>query len=273
MATIDTFKVVIGDQTIAVRAPKLDIDTNLRELSNYLGKPFEDLKRRFEEASKKYGGFAKFIKVTEEEWNSKKIDEDNPEEIMNFYAQTENYIPELMITAATEDKQRLTRFVVAHCLKEGVKKILDFGCGIGEDSIVAALNELDTTAVDIEGKTFDFAKWRFRKYSINVKTIGIKYYRPLDVKYDAITCFEVLQHVPDPEKTLEHFYERLNKNGILFITTRFKNNYALALKKNEKYDETLDDIVKSKGFKLSDKIHRWGPEDSSGKWLYIYKKQ
>jgi len=231
MSEIETFEVPIADDIVNIRAPKLDIDTNLLELSMYLNIPFQKLKNHLEEISRKHGGFSNFVKVTEEEWNSLNINQDDSSKVMEFYANTPNYMPELMIVGSTENKQKLTRFVLSYCIKEGVRRILDFGCGIGQDSIVASLNGLKATAADISGKTFDFAKWRFNKYSTNVNTVIIKNDSSLINKYDAITCFEVLQHVSDPEKTLEHFHEHLNDNGLLFITARFKGNYALALKK------------------------------------------
>ncbi len=272
MGMVTDFKVNIGNKEIIVKAPKLDLDGGLKELAEYLGKPCNDFKKELEKASGKFGGFGKYVKVTEDEWNSMKIDEDDINEVMGFYAQTENYMPELTIIASTEDKQKLCRFVIGYLLKENVKKIVDYGCGVGQISIIGALNGLDMTSVDIEGKTFEFTKWKFKKYGVNVKTIEIKNDKPLKEKYDAITCFEVLQHVPDVEKKLERFYESLNEKGLLLITRRFIGNYSLALKKNEKYEEIFEDVVKSKGFKLIEKVHMWGNKDNSGKWLEIYRK-
>ncbi len=272
MGMVEDFKVNVSGKEINVKAPNLDLDSNIREIAEYLGKSSEELKKELEAVSEKFGGFGKYVKVTEEEWNSKKIDQENAQEVLSFYAQTKNYIPELMIISASEDKQRLRRFVAAYCLKERIKKILDFGSGSGEDSIIASLNGMDASAADVEGKTFDFAKWRFKKYGVNVKTISVKDDKPLSEKYDAITCFEVLNHVPNPERVLKHFHDSLKERGLLFITSRFKGNYSLSLKKNEKYHEIFDDFVKSKGFELINKVHMWGPKDNSGKWLYVFRK-
>lgn len=272
MGIVTDFKVSIGNKEINVRAQKLDLDGSLKELAEYLGKPYKNFKESLEKVSRKLGGFGKYVKVTEDEWNSMKIDQNDINEVMGFYAQTENYMPELTIIASTEDKQKLCRFAIGYCLKNNVKNVVDYGCGVGQVSIVGALNGLNMTAVDIEGKTFEFTRWKFKKYDLNVKTIEIKNDEPLKEKYDAITCFEVLQHVPDVEKTLKHFHESLNENGLLLTTKRFIGNYSLALKKNEKYEEIFEDVVINKGFELVEKVHMWGPKDNSGKWLEIYKK-
>lgn len=268
---VESFIVKIGDENISIKAPKLELDSNIKELGEYLGVSFDVLKKELEKKSERYGGFGKYVKVSEEEWNSRKINQNKAKEIMKFYSETENYMPELMIVSASEDKQKLRRFIAAYCKKEGVKKILDFGCGVGDDCIIAALNGLSADGVDIESKTFDFAKWRFNKYGVNVNTFNINE-EFFNEKYDAINCIEVLQHLPDVEKTLEQFYENLNENGLLFLAFRFKGNYTLALKKNEKYENNFDGVVRKKGFELIDKVHMWGPKDSSGKWLYVFKK-
>ena len=272
MGMITDFKVSINGREINVKAPKLELDSSLKELADYLGKPYDTFKKELEKVSSKFGGFGKYVKVTEDEWNSMKIDQNDINEVMGFYAQTENYMPELTIIASTEDKQRLCKFAIGYCLKNNVKTVVDYGCGVGQVSIIGALNGLNMTAVDIEGKTFEFTKWKFKKYGLNVKTIEIKNDAPLKEKYDAITCFEVLQHVPDIEKTLEHFHDSLNENGLLLVTRRFIGNYSLVLKKNEKYEDIFEDVVKNKGFELVEKVHMWGDKDKTGKWLEIYKK-
>ena len=55
--------------------------------------------------------------------------------------------------------------------KNGVKKVVDYGAGIGQDSIMRAMNGMEAAAVDLPGKTFDFAKFRFKKRGLNIKTI------------------------------------------------------------------------------------------------------
>ena len=245
----------------------------LNEASEFLGIPKEGILRGFEEASKKYPGFLKWTHISEEEWLAKNLNQNNEEDIARFYQETPNYIFELIESHSTSDKKRLVQKVIEIMKKNNVKKAVDYGAGIGQDSIMQTLEGLETTAVDLPGKTFDFAKFRFKKRDLNIKTIDIIPEKlPLQEKYDAITCFEVMQHLLNPEEVLEHFYEHLNSEGLLIMTARFKGNYALALKENEKYHSSFDDIIKSKGFKQIEKIHMWGPEGEKGKYLEVYKK-
>ena len=249
------------------------IDKNLlSEASEFLKIPEEEILKRFEEASKKYPGFLKWTHVSEEEWLKKNINQGDEKEVAKFYQETPNYILELIEYHSTSDKQRLTQTAIEIMKKNNVKSVVDYGCGIGQDSIMQAKAGLKATAVDLPGKTFDFVKWRFKKHKLDVKTIDIVPGKlPLQENYDAIMCFEVIQHLKNPEKAIEHFYEHLNSSGILLLTYRFKGNYALALKENEKYDGNFKEVIESKGFKQAERLHMWGPVDG-GKYLEVYKK-
>ena len=45
------------------------------------------------------------------------------------------------------------------------------------------------------------------------------YQKPLKKKFDAITCFELFEHLYDPKYFLKKIYKLLNKNGIFYFTT------------------------------------------------------
>lgn len=245
----------------------------LNEASEFLSIPKEEILRGFEEASKKYPGFLKWTHISEEEWLKKNINQSDEKEVAKFYQETPNYIFELIESHSTSDKKRLVQKAIEVMKSYCAKKVADYGAGIGQDSIMRALEGMEATAVDLPGRTFDFAKFRFRKRGLNIKAIDIiPGETPLKEKYDAITCFEVIQHLPNPEKTIEHFYEHLNEGGLLLLTARFKGNYALALKENERYEGNFKKIIEDRGFKQIEKIHMWGPEGEKGKYLDVYKK-
>jgi len=245
----------------------------LKDASEFLRVSREELIKKYEEAGKNYSGFVKWTYVSEKEWLNRNINQTDENDVAKFYQETWNYIPEL-VEAWTPDKYRLLQKTIEIIIENKHKKVVDYGAGIGEASVLQAKNRLDATAVDLPGNTFNFAKWRFKKHGLNIKTIDIiPSGFPLKVKYDVITCFEVIQHVLDPKALIEHFYEHLNKGGLFIMTARFKGNYALALKENEKYHNKFKEVVESKGFKQEQKIHMWGPQDENGKYLEVYKKQ
>ena len=242
------------------------------EIAEYLNVDHSQIMDKYEYAKKKYPGFVSWIRITEQEWDSRNIDQHNQEETANFYKETPNYIFELMESWSTIDKNLMAEKVCIIMGNHGVGRVLSYGTGIGQDVIYYCYNNFDVAAADLPGKTFDFAKWRFKKYNINVHTIDIVDDYPLKDKYDAITCFEVLQHVIQPDETIKYLREHLNKNGLLIITKRFTNNYDLALKQNVKYHENFSHFVSEKGFTLVEKKHLWGPK-KIGKHLYVFKKR
>mgnify|MGYP001218802032 CR=1 FL=1 len=249
----------------------MNLNDALKEIAEYKKVDFATILESYEEVSKKSSGFVKWGSLTAKEWIEMKIDQNDITQVMEFYKKTPNFIFELMEYHSTEGKQRLSKTVIDICKKNDIKSILDFGAGICQDSITATKNGFNATAVDIPGKTFDYGKWRIKKQAANIKTIDILNEIPLTEEYDAITCFEVLQHVVNPKKTLEHLREHLKSDGLLFLTTRFKNNYPLALKHNEYLENEFEDFVSKCNFQIKNKIHMWGEKEKT-KNLYVLTK-
>ena len=249
----------------------MNIDEALREIAKYQNIEFKEILNKYNTISKKYPGYVKWSNLSASEWDMMNIKQDDVKSVMEFYKKTPNYIFELMEYHSTEAKQRLSNTIIDVCKENNFDKILDFGAGVCQDSINAARNNFDATAADIPGKTFDFGKWRIESKNVKVKTIDIMNEEPLVENYDAITCFEVLQHVVNPEKTLVHLRDHLKLGGILFITTRFKNNYSLALKHNECLENTFEEFIQKHDLIIKEKKHMWG-EKERAKFLYLLRK-
>ena len=90
--------------------------------------------------------------------------------------------------------------------------LLDFGCGLG--STLEAGKKLGWDVLGIEMSRFCLENCN--KLGFNVLTDLSKI--PLDKKFDVITLFDVIEHVPNPLDTFDALKNRLNKNGILIIT-------------------------------------------------------
>ena len=244
------------------------------EISVYLKIPLDVIKKKYLKINN--NKYVKWTEITDNEFKNT-VPEYNKDDIdekilFNFYSKTTNYIYELSEYHSLEERKKLTLTCIGIMKNNNINTVLDFGCGIGQDSIIATINGLEASACDIDGVTLEFARWRFRERNLNIETITIINDTPLSKKYDSITCFEVIMHVPNVEKTLKHLYESLNDNGLLFITWRFVNNYSLALNKNIKYNDIIVDIINNTKFKLLNKIHMWGSENNDGKYLFVYTK-
>jgi len=174
-----------------------------------------------------YGG-----SMIADEWNQKSPP--TAEEITDFYRQTENYIFDLAGWHREPTRKKLAETAIKICKQNKTQKILDFGCGIGQDGISFSEAGFDVALADLPGKTFDFAKWRIEKGSLSIKTINVD---ELDEMYDAILCFDVLEHLWEPEKTLRYLHDHLSDEGIMLITASFGHDeiHPMHLERNVRY--------------------------------------
>ena len=90
-------------------------------------------------------------------------------------------------------------------------KLLDVGAGGGEFTYVSSQLGFDSTGIEPNIGYSNYAK---DQYQVNVKTGQLT---DIDDKFDVITMFHVMEHIPNPVKTFKKLYDLLNENGVLFI--------------------------------------------------------
>jgi len=99
-------------------------------------------------------------------------------------------------------------------------KILDIGCGVGIFLDIMKENGWDVCGQDISPFAVEYCKKKgFRVFKGNVSDIKIS------EKFNLITMFDVIAHIPNPLHYLEKTYKLLKKNGILIIKTPYHNNF------------------------------------------------
>ena len=105
--------------------------------------------------------------------------------------------------------------------------ILEAGCGLARDSkLFADLNKkAKIYACDQSINSIRIARRNLKDYkNINIFRQDITKKFSKKIKYDFISCDQVLHHTPKPGKTLKNLYSCLNKNGYLnFFVCRKKN--------------------------------------------------
>ena len=90
-------------------------------------------------------------------------------------------------------------------------KMLDVGAGGGEFTYVSSQLGFDSAGIEPNIGYSNYAK---DQYQANVKTGQLA---DVDGKFDVITMFHVMEHIPDPIKTFKKLYDLLNEDGFLFI--------------------------------------------------------
>jgi SAM-dependent methyltransferase len=106
-------------------------------------------------------------------------------------------------------------------IKKYAKKeahILDVGAGTG--SFVKFLKERGWVSEGVEpnAKARSLAKEKGIELKTSLKDLGNK-------KYDLITLWHVLEHVPDLEKNIQEIRERLTDKGVLFVAVPNYRSY------------------------------------------------
>ena len=109
---------------------------------------------------------------------------------------------------------------ISNNLKLKGSKVLDLGCGGGLLCEAMTDNGADVVGIDASLKTIEIAK----KHA-NEKNLKIDYLHT-DIesfnykeKFDAVICFELIEHVPDPNELIRQISKHIKPNGKLFLST------------------------------------------------------
>jgi 2-polyprenyl-3-methyl-5-hydroxy-6-metoxy-1,4-benzoquinol methylase len=144
-----------------------------------------------------------------------------PEGIHRFY-ESPYYIFELMAWhSLTRWDNTPLAYVMAleFAQQAGIKKHLDFGCGVGSGSILFMKNGIDSTPCDISETLLRFAGWRIEQRELKKAYIWLRArsveFRPDE--WDLITAMEVFEHLAYPIETLDDLHRALVPGGYLFI--------------------------------------------------------
>ncbi len=121
--------------------------------------------------------------------------------IKEFYKQTINYIFDLGGWHLWNDDKHASDLALVDQMKASKpKNILDFGGGVGFNSLLLAQAGFDVTLADLDSKTLAFAMYRADKKGVKLK-IWKSDVEPMppDKTYDVILCMDVLEHLPKAE--------------------------------------------------------------------------
>jgi len=111
-------------------------------------------------------------------------------------------------------------------------RVLDIGCGGGLLSEALAQAGADVTAIDLAPDLLKIARLHGLESGIRVD------YRQVSAEalaseapatFDAVTCMEMLEHVPDPASVLQACATLLRPGGRLFVSTLNRTPAAFAL--------------------------------------------
>jgi SAM-dependent methyltransferase len=146
-----------------------------------------------------------------------------PGEMRAFYAATDAYIWELTLWHASTAYAPYLAALEKLARMQGIgHRALDYGCGIGTAAIRLAERGYGVTIADVPGVTLAYACHRLHRREIPFEAIEISGDEPVLVdRYDAIVCFDVLEHVPEPDRVFRQLDRHLARNGLISVVASF----------------------------------------------------
>ena len=112
------------------------------------------------------------------------------------------------------------------------KKVIDFGCGAG-----GFLELVSKSAKEVHGIEHEKAmQTSYLKRNLNVFT-DLKPALKSKKKWNILTAFHVVEHLPDPVKVLKKLSKLLTNNGEMFIEVPNAEDALLTLYKNKAFQK------------------------------------
>jgi 2-polyprenyl-6-hydroxyphenyl methylase/3-demethylubiquinone-9 3-methyltransferase len=129
-------------------------------------------------------------------------------------------------------------------------KVLDIGCGGGLACEFLAKRGANVSGIDLSLNSIKAAQEHAKKSNLQIDyQCGVAENLPYEENtFDAVVCFDVLEHVEDWKKVIGEIYRVLNKNGIFLFDTinkTFKSKFIMIW--------LLEDILKQ----IPRGLHDW----------------
>jgi SAM-dependent methyltransferase len=183
----------------------------LFEAAEFLGITVEEAR------SKLHGAGQRF----RDEWMRVAGDAQRPDVVTAFYNQTDTELFELIEWHATDPIHYRTLIVRDLALHNTGREMLDYGSGIGSDSIVFGAAGYKVTLADISDLLLAFAAFRCRRRGVQTRTIDLKREALPPSTFDVVLCLDVLEHIPSPLNVVRAIHQSMRPNGLLAIHAPF----------------------------------------------------
>lgn len=180
-------------------------------------------------------------------------------EIFDSYRQAAPYYSLRQLLGRPDKfEPQLHIFNFMHSVLSCNSRVLDYGCCVGDYSILFAKMGFQVSAVDLNNPTLNFAESRFAARELNVQVYRVQedmLVPAISNTFDFVFCRDVLEHVVNPCAVLDFFYSHLNENGFLYISTMNPGDEiyvggehleaTIALAKTEEYKRFFERRFKS----------------------------
>lgn len=176
-------------------------------------------------------------------------------DVLAYYAATPHYLYELSYWEASPDKQTWFRVVERACRRHRLRRVLDFGGGVGGLSLFLNARGIRCDHLDVGGKTFEYAAWRFARHRLDVAMHDATADGgPPPGSYDAVIAWDVLEHLFDLEGAIRNIAGLLRPRGLFLSKSTFATegtpHEAIHLAQHKRYADVavFNALVANRGF-------------------------
>ena len=112
------------------------------------------------------------------------------------------------------------------------KKVLDIGCGGGILSEELCKQGAEVTGIDSSSKSISIARQHAKQNNYDIKYINKSIFEITDLGiYDFVICFEMIEHISEPNDLIKKIKEHSSKKSGLFLSTINRNLKSFILAK------------------------------------------
>lgn len=115
--------------------------------------------------------------------------------------------------------EHINRYLFSQQFVKG-KSVLDAGCGSGYGAnLLKKAGAKKVVGVDIDEESVGYATQEFGAKGISFKVKDLNTSFGYKTKFDVVTCYEVIEHVPDADHLLTEIKKCLKQDGTLCVST------------------------------------------------------
>lgn len=221
------------------------------ELSEYLGCSFAHVEAELAEAT---------VRFTEE-WRSRVADPSDERAVTDFYNESKTELFDLARWHAEDPIHCRTLTCADIASRRPGRTCLDYGSGIGSDALAFASAGFDVTLADVSNPLLAFAKWRCERRGLRVEIIDLKSEALPERRFDAVVCFDVLEHIHRPLRTLDRIHRAMTNQALLFVHAPFGEDPARPM--HVVHSDVITPKMRSVGFNWRADLEREFPA-----WLW-----
>lgn len=218
------------------------------DLTEYMRQPIETI-------TKEYWRYYDMEGVAAQQQVAQATEE---KDVHAYYAATPHFLYQLSYWEASLDKQAWFRVLALACRKYNLSHVLDFGGGIGGLTLSLTARGISSDYLDVAGKTFDYAAWRFRKHNVPAKMFNAagSLGEQLEGSYDAVITWDVLEHIFDLKGAVAKIANQLRPGGWFLNKSTFavkgSQHEAIHLAQHAKYSDIhiFNELLVGAGFRF-----------------------